>query len=650
MRLHVPNAPPWTAPDVRAISSTQTDPEENDSTQGDADGGKEGAHNFRDVVDFCFVRKISETRMAPLMAMTTALTFFRLRDPTCRLFSPDRTEEWELPSDLPEKPDDFRTKLQYQTIRMGRKMQKHVFSVHIEMKTSIAEQKKDNAALREFLDEQRLYIEARTLGSAATTVLGWFAKAHPRATNYRDFEREIIKTLRGVKADPKVREIWELNLSSTEKSAINKTGSHVPPIRVFTSRKRFRKVQTDVKSDITLETLQIKTATQHKNWVLHLLSKAAAQNQLPLRTRFVPHWVQTGDISLPGIVRGHLTYVENLRIVPIVGLPREAMEVVDSNRNQTYREYLCRELRAESLQPTNRTTDLGKWLVLVTKQQFASTLEYLDDKLPSAYEKDIPPQLRLSGFPCPRRTSIPRRVIGEYADTLKRLGEEGLALPEIKHQGPRRRPRQMHFEMDASQFPPLRQKGEKRAQDKGAAERKPGQRTDQSALQKRLDDMERKTQERLQKIEAKHDQDIQDLLVSIQGQFDTALISMQTRIEQSNRVMKGAIKEHQEQMTKQINELVGMVNLLTTKIVGRTDHHMSEAQQSQLLRPVLEEPQLRKKVREDEPADSSATESPEATPHTQDEETDTNDHREDTLSTPSPHTNEGAYDVLHLWR
>ena len=634
---------------MRAISGTQTSSEKSDSTQDCAGSGDGDDHNFRDVVDFCFVRKISETRMAPLRAMTTALTFFRLRDPTCRLFSPDRTEEWELPSDLPEKPEEFRTKLQYQTIRMGRRMQKHVFSVHLEMKMTIEAQKRDHAALREFLNEQRLYIEARTLGSAATSVLGWFAKAHPRAINYRDFERKVVEKLGRVKPDPKVREIWESRLSSSEKSAINKSGSQVPPIRVFTSKKRFYKDQKDVKSEITLETLQIKTATRHRSWVLHLLCRAAEQNQLPLRTRFVPHWIQTGDISLPGIVRAHLTYVENLRIVPIVGLSREAMEVVDEKRDQTYREYLCSELGAETLQPTTRTEDLGKWLVLVTKQHFASSLEYLDDKLPAAYEKDIPPQLRMSGFPSPRRTSVPRKVIGAYADTLKQLGEEGLALPEVRHQGPKRRPKQMHFEMDASQFPPIGQKKEKRTPDKDATAHKQGEKTDRSSLRKQLDEMEQRTQGRLKEIEAKHDQDIQDLLVSIQGQFDTALISMRTQIEQSNKAMNKIIKDHQEQMSSQINELVGMVNLLTTKIVGGTDQRMSEAQKSQLLRPVLEEPQRRKKVREEDSTNRSEAKSHGIEKQDQNDETGS-ERQLNALEAPTPHTTEGAYDMLHLWR
>ena len=93
-----------------------------------------------------------------------------------------------------------------------------------------------------------------------------------------------------------------------------------------------------------------------------------------------------------------------------------------------------------------------------------------------------------------------------------------------------------------------------------------------------------------------------------------------------------------------------MVNLLTTKIVGGTDQQMSETQQPQLLRPALEEPQQRKKVQEEESANRSAEESPEATKHNQDNKTNAVDQQRDTLTAPTPHTREGAYDMLHLWR
>ena len=368
MRIQRPNDPPWDASNLGDSSDATRLSEQTTINHEAALDNQQEDLRFRDIIDLAFVRKISETKLAPLRAITFVLSAFRLRDPKCRLFSVDRSEEWEMPHDVPELPDDLRRSMQYQVLRWGKNKQKHVFSFYLESNFLIKQHKRDNPKLFAQLQQENLYIAPRTLGSAATSVLGWFAKVHPGVINFLDFERQVVQALKGVEMGPTETEEWLSGLKDSERLAFEGEGTPVPPVRIFRSKKRHKQRETDVK-DITLETIQIRTASKHRNWVLRLLIKAANSNRLPLSSKFVPHGIQTGDISLPGIINGHLTFIESLKVIPIVGLSAEAATVTDKD-GKTYREFLKTKTKAETIQPTARTKDLGKWLVVVKRANF----------------------------------------------------------------------------------------------------------------------------------------------------------------------------------------------------------------------------------------------------------------------------------------
>ena len=72
------------------------------------------------------------------------------------------------------------------------------------------------------------------------------------------------------------------------------------------------------------ETLNIKTASKHKSWIFHLLSQAAQHSLLPQQSKFIPHRLDPRDITYEGIVNGHVSFVSQLRNIPIVCLRKEA--------------------------------------------------------------------------------------------------------------------------------------------------------------------------------------------------------------------------------------------------------------------------------------------------------------------------------------
>lgn len=70
-----------------------------------------------------------------------------------------------------------------------------------------------------------MYIALRMLGSAVTSVLEWFAKAHHGLINFQDFEKAVVKALRQVEVDPKEEEEWLGSLNALERLAATREGT-----------------------------------------------------------------------------------------------------------------------------------------------------------------------------------------------------------------------------------------------------------------------------------------------------------------------------------------------------------------------------------------------------------------------------------------
>ena len=663
---HDPSAPPWTAQTSEGTSGTERRRSADANTQESPQPRSKSTDYFRDTVDFYFDRKITETRLAPRGTIKTILHYLRLSDPDCRLFSADRTEEWECPDDIPGSPDEMKDAMQYQKIRKGKARQHHVFTMYLETNKRVVEHRAYSEGLRRILDDEKVWMRARTLGSASTRVLGWFAGAHPGATNHQDFERQIVEILRGVEADNQLRDEWESELKANERLAYSRGGNPVPPVRIFQSKKWCRGNKKEKQRDVTLVALQIKTASKHHMWVTHLLCRASKLNVLPGRCRFIPHHVQSDNISLPGIVKGHFTVTQNTKVIPVVGLSKEAADIQDKDK-KTYRAHLVEKLRAVSLQPTSRTADIGKWLVLVHTSNYQTAIKYIDEVLPEEFKRDVPHAPTLTGFPHPRRTRVPMRAVGSYADTLRSLGEAGLTLPEVAPTKIKKKPKQVSFVTNPEAFPELQPTKKKKATQATEEARTPGS-TNESSLQEKIEEMEKRHTEKLAQVEKRHKDELDDLMISIQNQFDSSTVTMEASIANSHKTICKMVADNHEKLTRRVNELIKVVNLLSLNTMRQADSAMTEVTVEDLTgdRPVLVEPQLKKKPREASeniPRGETALESVEV--GTKNRVQRTPEVRTDVKTPPTggrsirdlsqeeddnPHTTRGAYETQHLWR
>ena len=166
----------------------------------------------------------------------------------------------------------------------------------------------------------------------------------------------------------------------------------------------------------------------------------------------------SNDPQYEGLVNGHVNFISQIRIIPIVGLSREAAEhtkTTDSNNEIKYITHITEQINAITIQPTSRVHDIGKWLIITKQANYIKTEDFIDIQIPRHFDNDIPEELRMPGFPTLRRTRIPLRVqsLGPYADTLKTLAKQGLDLPQITPRRPWTKSNPITFHGKPQEFP-----------------------------------------------------------------------------------------------------------------------------------------------------------------------------------------------------
>ena len=166
------------------------------------------------------------------------------------------------------------------------------------------------------------------------------------------------------------------------------------------------------------------------------------------------------------MLNGHMNHMSSLRIMPIVQLSKKAAThtgLPTGQEGSTYIQHVIEKIKVLTIQPTSRTDDLGKWLILIRAEHYQRAEDYVDIEIPRTFSKDIPAEYHLPGFPSPRRTKIPLRAaaMGTYANTLTALSANGLKLPQVPSPKIWAKPKQVYFHQDKGDFPHCRQRTSK---------------------------------------------------------------------------------------------------------------------------------------------------------------------------------------------
>ena len=139
-----------------------------------------------------------------------------------------------------------------------------------------------------------------------------------------------------------------------KKITFGQDGTSVPSFQVFKQRKKAEINNRNVQ----VEVIKIKTVSENKSLLYHLMCQSAEQNILSYKSKCVPHRMNIKPHTCLGMVK----------IMSIVGLSRQTARHTGPTPNQassSYIQHVSNKLKAITIQPTTRTEDLGEWLILI---------------------------------------------------------------------------------------------------------------------------------------------------------------------------------------------------------------------------------------------------------------------------------------------
>ena len=140
------------------------------------------------------------------------------------------------------------------------------------------------------------------------------------------------------------------------------------------------------------------------------------------------------------VLNFHNAYVNSRRVVAIVGVSEEQMrQKVDiGGTTRTVRQHMGEKLNVDYIEKTSRSGDLGKWLLVTTKEDYLETKRKVDEVL-GELGKILGEEERMPGVGHPRRTdrSVADEKYKEYLESLEeivpRSAEDQLPVLQVQN-------------------------------------------------------------------------------------------------------------------------------------------------------------------------------------------------------------------------
>ena len=229
--------------------------------------------------------------------------------------------------------------------------------IHSQLNSSklLKEHWRSNAEYKDFLKSHKIFPTVNEFQSNPTTTIGFIAEAHPHLTHLLSFKQSLYNSLENTSLD--TEELTE-HTKSTDFSLPTES---VPRFALFFLTRTISLGSRQAK----MEVLAIRCARSDQRLLTCLLCKASSENRLLLGF-FVPSKANSPS-DYNNILKGHASYISNLRFIPILGLSRQAAHTITCDNNGTpflFVQAMSTLLKSQTIQPTTRTNDLGKWLVV----------------------------------------------------------------------------------------------------------------------------------------------------------------------------------------------------------------------------------------------------------------------------------------------
>jgi len=285
--------------------------------------------------------------------------------------------------------------------------------------------------LIQWLRQEKVFLEADTLGIGKTKTVGYLMNIHPRIINRTSTKEKLHDTLNATIINPE--EVAKLdNTLHDLVSNMNETGDdpiiHCPAFELFQTTIGIGnnpRVETDV--------LGIKCQAGKAALIREFLIQTSSQIEKQGLGKFIPAGLANviGTETMTTIIRNNNQYLKSLTTIPINGIPNLTLQteiIIDDDLPEAEKvpikvqDYLLSAEWCHGIEPTDRT---GRYLLITTYQQIAEAREWLDENLEKLFIEYLPEYgtfTPIEGYTFPKRGDIPRfsHQLGTYADQIRK--------------------------------------------------------------------------------------------------------------------------------------------------------------------------------------------------------------------------------------
>ena len=207
-------------------------------------------------------------------------------------------------------------------------------------------------------------------------------------------------------------------------------GINIPKFRLYHDRKSFGTGSARVTSTVTV----VQCRQEEAKTMKQLMTRAQKELIENLRLKFVPsgYHLSASPQAMIKVLNCQNKYINNKRIIAIIGLTEDIMEGTGPTEEERIplKERLRRKIGAERIERTNRTCDLGKWLVMTDEKNVGRVRREIDGQLDSMVEEGMIKESNfVENIGWPRRTD---RSMGQidYEEGIRLIQEEFLGEGE----------------------------------------------------------------------------------------------------------------------------------------------------------------------------------------------------------------------------
>lgn len=332
-----------------------------------------------------------------------------------------------------------------------------VYSATLRTKETIGNIKFSNPTLLSWLKNNSVYIKADRFNKRPTASTGHILQLHPDATNRDNLKEMIDSAIRDVAMTLNEKQQLNPDIQITEN---NMEDDYYPEFDILPGNVGYGFGQ----ERITTRALEITTTKADGLLLKELISRSNLKEYIP-DAIFLPRGFlqMASPEAYKKLLSDHNAKLQQIEIIPIFGLLPNAVELSynikepDGTINECNIE---QEIESSdyitSLEPTVRSGDLGKYLLVTTKKDAAAARAFIDDMLPKIFDEHIPDNsnYRLDGYHHPRRPGIRHNSgIKNYAAQLARsVGSTTSFIQHAPRNTKRATPNYVYTE---TEFPPL---------------------------------------------------------------------------------------------------------------------------------------------------------------------------------------------------